>query len=235
MIQKNNLNQPIGAPVKNWVEALPPPKTEMTGLYCKIEPLDVDAHAESLFSSFAKDTENKNWTYMPYGPFDNFRDFYLWLISITEVNDPLFYSVINKEDETVVGLVSYLRINPSQGVIEVGNIHFSPTLQRTAMATEAMFLMMQRAFDELGNRRYEWKCDSLNEGSRKAALRLGFTFEGVFRQAIMYKSRNRDTAWYSIIDSEWPRLKQAFTLWLNPSNFDTQGYQRMSLRDALLR
>ncbi len=234
MSYKNTLNQPIGFPVKDWVASLTPARTEMVGQYCIIKPLDVDAHAESLFNAFAKDSDNKNWTYMPYGPFENFKAFKSWLINIAMSNDPLFYSLINKETNAVIGLASYLRINPSQGVIEVGNIHYSPVLQRSPMATEVMFLMMQRVFDELGYRRYEWKCDALNEKSRNAALRLGFTFEGIFRQAIMYKRRNRDTAWYSILDTEWPRLKQAFTMWLSPENFDFNGHQKISLGDMLL-
>ncbi len=228
----NELGQPVGSAVQNWTKALPPPKTELSGEYCKIVPLDVNAHAKSLYNSFAKDSENKNWTYMIDGPFENFADFESWLINIASKKDPFFYSLINKDNNTVVGLASYLRINQSQGVIEVGNIHFSPALQRTPIATEIMFLMMKRVFEELGYRRYEWKCDSLNEKSRSAALRLGFTFEGVFRQAIMYKGRNRDTAWYSVIDSEWPRLKKAFQFWLNPTNFDSTGQQRMSLRQV---
>ena len=130
-------------------------------------------------------------------------------------------------------MFSYLRINEIQGSIEVGHVHFSPLIQRTAIATESMCLMMQRAFDELGYRRYEWKCDSLNERSCKAALRLGFVFEGVFRQAVVYKGRNRDTAWYSIIDGEWPRIKEVFILWLNPSNFDSKGYQLLSFQKIL--
>ena len=230
MQYKNELGQPVGAPVENWVKALRPTRSEIVGDYCKIAPLDVNGHAESLFNSFAADTKNENWTYMPYGPFESFGEFESWLAKIASNNDPLFYSLVNKENNTVVGLASYLRINQNQGVIEVGHIHYSPALQRTPMATEIMFLMMKRAFDELGNRRYEWKCDSLNEKSRSAALRLGFTFEGIFRQGTMYKGRNRDTAWYSIIDSEWPRLKKAFRLWLDPANFDSNGRQIMSLR-----
>lgn len=231
MQYKNELGQPVGTPIKNWAEALSPTRTEIIGEYCKIVPLNANDHAKSLFNSFAKDAKNKNWTYMPYGPFDNFIEFESWLAKISSSSDPFFYSLINKENNNVVGLASYMRIKQSQGSIEIGNIHFSPVLQRTPMATEIMFLMMMRAFDELGYRRYEWKCDSLNEKSRSAALRLGFTFEGIFRQAIMYKGRNRDTAWYSILDSEWPQLKQAFKSWLNPTNFDLDGCQRMSLKE----
>ena len=227
----NKFNQPIGLPIKNWVEARAPLRSAMLGQYCKIEPLDVAVHAKALFNSFTTASENLDWTYMPYGLFTSFEKFNLWLVGIAENNDPLFYSLINKKTNEVVGLASYLRINQGQGVIEVGHIHFSPKLQRTAMATEIMFLMMLRAFEELGYRRYEWKCDALNEKSRKAALRLGFSFEGIFRQAAIYKGRNRDTAWYSITNSEWPLLKQAFILWLSSSNFDAQGHQKMSLSD----
>jgi RimJ/RimL family protein N-acetyltransferase len=134
-----------------------------------------------------------------------------------------------------VGVASYLRIEPQVGVVEVGHINYSPQLQKTPLATEAMFLMMRRVFDELGYRRYEWKCDALNTGSRCAALRLGFTFEGIFRQATIYKGRNRDTAWFSIIDTEWPTLKQAFEAWLAPANFDAQGQQRKRLTDLMSR
>jgi RimJ/RimL family protein N-acetyltransferase len=233
MQNKNKLNQPIGATIHNWTDALPPPRTKIVGQYCTIEPLNISAHAESLFNAFATDTENKNWTYMIDGPFDDFSAFQSWLKRIAISDNPLCHSIIDHKTNGAVGLASYMRINEKQGVIEVGSIQFSPLMQRTQIATEAMFLMMQSVFDELGYRRYEWKCDSLNEKSRNAALRLGFTFEGIFRQAIMYKGRNRDTAWYSIIDTEWPRLKQAFKLWLKPANFDSAGRQRTRLADLL--
>jgi RimJ/RimL family protein N-acetyltransferase len=144
-------------------------------------------------------------------------------------DDPQFFALLNPDTGKAVGMASYLRITPAAGVIEVGHISYAPRLQKTAAATEAMYLMMCRAFDELGYRRYEWKCDALNAPSRRAALRLGFTFEGAFRQAIIYKGRNRDTAWYSLLDTEWPAVKQAFELWLSPANFDTAGRQRRCL------
>ena len=139
-------------------------------------------------------------------------------------NDPLFYAILDQATNRAVGVAGYLRIDPRNGSIEVGHLGYSPLLQRTPAATEAMYLMMARAF-ELGYRRYEWKCDSLNEPSRAAALRLGFVFEGIFRQAVVVKGRNRDTAWFSVIDSEWPALKAAFVNWLAPDNFDEQGRQ----------
>ena len=229
------MGQPIGASIIGWTNALPPPKSEMIGQYCKIVPLNVDAHAQALFDVFAKDTENKNWTYMFDGPFDDFATFESWLTHIAMNEDPLCHSIIDKQTNAAVGLASYMRIKKTDGVIEVGSIQFSPLIQRTRISTEAMFLMMQRVFDELGYRRYEWKCDSLNEKSRAAALRLGFTFEGIFGQAIVYKGRNRDTAWYSVIDSQWPSLKQTFKLWLDPTNFDSDGNQRTRLDDISVK
>ncbi|MBL4661017.1 MAG: GNAT family N-acetyltransferase [Alcanivoracaceae bacterium] len=205
----------------------------MLGRYCRLSPLNIDKHAESLYQAYAHDSYDQNWTYLSYGPFSDLVCFRDWLQDCCTGQDPFFYVIIDNNNDSVIGLASYLRIEPVVGVIEVGHIHFSPLLQGTPMSTEAMFLMMQRVFDELGYRRYEWKCDSLNEKSNKAAKRLGFTFEGIFRQATLYKGRNRDTAWYSILDNEWPRLKQAFISWLNPSNFDSEGLQRKSLGDKL--
>jgi RimJ/RimL family protein N-acetyltransferase len=160
-----------------------------------------------------------------YGPFDSFDAYRRWLVAMTESNDPLFYAIVDNASGKAVGVAAYMRIDPANGVIEVGHLNFSPALQRTAAATEAMYLMMRRAFDELGYRRYEWKCDSLNAPSRSAAERLGFHYEGLFRQAIIYKNRSRDTAWFSIIDSEWPARKTAFERWLAPENFDAAGRQ----------
>ena len=229
MKQQNNKGQAIGFSVDNWQECNRPPQTDMIGKYCRLSPLNIDKHAESLYQSYAQDSNDQNWTYLAYGPFSDVESFRIWLQANCTGQDPLFYVVIDNSNDTVVGLASYLRIEPAVGVIEVGHIHFSPLLQGTPMSTEAMFLMMQRVFDELGYRRYEWKCDSLNERSNKAAKRLGFTFEGIFRQATLYKGRNRDTAWYSILDTEWPKLKQAFISWLDSDNFDSDGVQRKSL------
>jgi RimJ/RimL family protein N-acetyltransferase len=173
------------------------------------------------------------WTYMPYGPFASLDEHQAWCRQMAASDDPLFYAIIDSASNRAVGVASYLRIEPMLGAIEVGHIAYSPLLQRTAAATEAMYLMMRRAFAELGYRRYEWKCDALNQPSRRAADRLGFTFEGTFRQAIIYKGRNRDTAWYSVIDSEWPDLKARYEAWLAPSNFDEKGVQRQSLGELL--
>ncbi|MCP4329204.1 MAG: GNAT family N-acetyltransferase [Alphaproteobacteria bacterium] len=201
----------------------------MTGRLCAVEPIDPARHAETLHAANAEDSEGRMWTYMPYGPFGSVADFRSWMEASCLGDDPLFHAIVDRRSGGAVGAASYLRITPAIGVIEVGHIHYAPRLQRTVMATEAMYLMMRRVFDELGYRRYEWKCDALNAGSRRAAERLGFTFEGVFRQATMYKGRNRDTAWYAIIDRQWPALRTAFETWLAPDNFDDSGRQRTSL------
>ena len=231
MIQRvNELGQPVGDIIEAWCARPLPPKEPIVGRTCRVEPLDCAAHADALYDAFVKDSESKNWTYLPYGPFEDRADFDKWLDSIALVEDPLFHSIIDLKTEQATGVASYLRINPADGVIEVGHIHFSPLLQRTTLSTEAMYLMMKRVFDELGYRRYEWKCDALNAPSRAAAIRLGFKFEGIFRQATMYKGRNRDTAWYAIIDKEWPEIRDAYTEWLDPSNFDEFGNQLSSLQ-----
>jgi RimJ/RimL family protein N-acetyltransferase len=201
----------------------------MEGRVCRLEPLDAKTHAAPLFAELLADREGRTWTYLPYGPFEALEPFREWLTNYSLTRDPLFYTLIEITSGKPLGLASYLRINPSDGVIEVGHLIFSPRLQRTAVATEAMYLMMKRAF-EMGYRRYEWKCDSLNLKSRAAAERLGFRFEGIFRQDRVYKERSRDTAWFSVIDPEWPELEKAFLQWLAPENFDAEGRQRKRLR-----
>lgn len=200
----------------------------MDGRFCRLEPLDPARHADDLFAANALDEEGRSWTYLPYGPFETLESYRDWTERSCRGNDPLFYAIVNRKTGKAEGVASYLRIEPNQGSIEVGHLNFSPHLQRTPAATEAMFLMMQRAF-ELGYRRYEWKCNALNGPSRSAAQRLGFSFEGVFRQWAVVKGRNRDTAWYAVIDSEWPPLRAAFSEWLAPDNFDDQGRQKASL------
>jgi len=222
-------DQPIGPAVPGWTTRARPPRTIMTGRYCDVAPLDVDRHAADLFAANALDVSGRNWTYLPADPPRFLEDYRSWLERTATGDDPFFHAIVDRESGLAVGVASYLRIDPAHGVIEVGHINFSPRLQRTRAATEAMFLMMRRVFGELGYRRYEWKCDSLNAPSRAAALRLGFRFEGIFRQALVYKGRNRDTAWFSIIDSEWPPLEAAFIRWLDASNFDQEGRQRERL------
>jgi RimJ/RimL family protein N-acetyltransferase len=226
----NDLGQPIGPALDGWKVPTWPAREVLSGRFTRLEPLDVDSHAARLFPELQVDQEGRTWTYLPYGPFHDFDTFKEWLTSYCLTSDPLFYTIVELPSGKPVGLAAYLRINPADGVIEVGHLIFSPRMQRTAVATEAMYLMMKRAF-ELGYRRYEWKCDSLNAKSRAAAERLGFRFEGMFRQDRVYKERSRDTSWFSVIDREWPAQKEKFVRWLDPNNFDERGTQRRALRD----
>lgn len=224
----NELGQPIGEPLPGWMPCERPPRTPMVGRWCRLEPLDPERHAAELFAANAADADNRMWTYLTVGPFGAIEEYRAWADRAAASDDPLFHAILDAKGRAV-GVATFMRIDAAMGVIEVGNIAFSPLLQRTPAATEAMYLMMCRAFDELGYRRYEWKCDSLNAPSRAAAERLGFSYEGLFRQALIYKGRNRDTAWYSIIDREWPARKTAFEAWLDPVNFDREGWQRAPL------
>jgi RimJ/RimL family protein N-acetyltransferase len=225
----NHLGQPIGFPLPGWSERPRPPRAPIAGRYCTVEPLDPDRHAAPLFEANSEDREGRNWTYLPYGPFSTLDAYRGWIVAASRADDPLFYAIVDNSTGQAVGVASLMRIDPKPGVIEVGGINYSPRLQRRPAATEAMYLLMRRVFDELGYRRYEWKCDSLNAPSRAAAQRLGFQYEGLFRQATVYKERNRDTAWFSILDSEWPPLRAAFEAWLDPANFAADGRQRRSL------
>ena len=226
---RNHLGQPIGFPLPGWTARPRPPRAPAEGGTCRIEPVDPERHAAALHEANRLDTQSRNWTYLPYGPFETVADYRAWMVQTCLGDDPLFHAIIDNRTGRAVGLASYLRIDPPVGVIEVGHINYSPALQGTVAATEAMYLMMRRVFDELGYRRYEWKCDALNAPSRRAAERLGFVYEGIFRQATIYRGRNRDTAWYAIIDRDWPRLKGAFERWLDPNNFDAEGKQRQRL------
>jgi len=225
----NHLGQPIGAPLPGWTPRPLPPRTPMTGRFCRVEPLDAARHAAELFAANAEDRDGRIWTYLPRGPYVDFVPYREWAEMAERADDPLTHAIVDLGTGRAVGSAAYLRIDAPHGVIEVGSITYSPLLQRRPAATEAMYLMMRRVFDELGYRRYEWKCDSLNAASRAAALRLGFRNEGLFRQATTYKGRNRDTCWLSVIDSEWPALRQAFEAWLDHGNFDADGRQRQSL------
>lgn len=232
----NNFGQPVGESLAAWEEPAHPSREPMHGRFCRLEPLAPEQHAEELYAAHAQDQDGRSWTYLPYGPFGSLERYQTWLQEMSQSDDPLFFTIIHQSDGRAVGVASYLRIMPQSGTIEVGHLHFSERLKRSPVATEAMFLMMKRAF-ELGYRRYEWKCDALNAPSFAAAQRLGFRHEGTFRQATVYKGRSRDTAWFSIIDAEWPALLEAFSKWLAPDNFDELGEQRARLsvltQDAL--
>jgi len=230
----NALGQPVGLPVPGWQPARRPSGLPLQGRFCIVERLDVERHADALHAANSLDAEGRMWTYLPYGPFACLADYRAWARVAAASSDPLWHAVIDRATGKAAGVASYLRIDAAIGSIEVGHIAWSPLLQRAPAATEAMFLMMEHAF-QLGYRRYEWKCNALNAPSRAAAARLGFTFEGVFRQARIDKGRNRDTAWYSILDSEWPGLREAYRLWLAPDNFDGQGRQRLRLSELSSR
>lgn len=225
----NDFGQPIGDALPNWTARPHPPRTSILGRYCRVEPLEPSTHGDGLYDHLGSPAHHDGrWTYLPYGPFDDRPHFHTWLEKAAAGDDPLFFAILDR-DTRPVGMAAYMRIDCANGVVEVGHLNFSPLLQRTAPATEAIYLMMRRAFDELGYRRFEWKCDSLHAMSRRAAERFGFTFEGLFRQATIYKQRSRDTAWFSIVDADWAPRRAAFEAWLAPENFDASGAQRRPL------
>jgi len=226
----NPLGQPIGLPLPDWRAPRAPPREALAGRYCRVEPIDPDRHARELHDANLRDPSGRAFTYLSAGPFATYEAYLEWLDAACLGDDPMFHAIVDAATAKAAGVASYMRIDAGNGVIEVGHINYSPLLQKTRAATEAMYLMMKRVF-ELGYRRYEWKCDALNAPSRAAAQRLGFSYEGVFRQAVVYKGRNRDTAWYAMIDSEWPLLDAAFTHWLTPENFDANGKQRTRLSE----
>ncbi|MEI8035187.1 MAG: GNAT family protein [Betaproteobacteria bacterium] len=225
---KNSIGQPIGLALPEWHIPLPLAPYRFKGRYCHIEPLVSPLHAHALYEANALDTNDSGWTYMAYGPFEQLTAFEQWVKEAAQSTDPLFHALVDPFTQKAVGVASYLRIDRSNGVIEIGHLKFSPRMQQSRMATEALYQFIKHSFD-LGFRRCEWKCDALNAPSRRAAQRLGFQFEGIFRQASVYKGRNRDTAWYAIIDKDWPHLQSAFKQWLNPANFDNNGQQILSL------
>lgn len=232
-VNLNQFGQPIGDDVAGWVGAEQPNQNAMTGQDCTLVALDDALHAKDLFEAFQSDDGGRYWTYMPVGPFATEAELKRFLEGASRSADPLFFTVIDNASLRAVGFCSFLRIDPTMGVIEVGFIAFSPLLQKTRMATEAMFLMMATVFDTWGYRRYEWKCDALNAPSKAAAKRFGFSFDGVFEQSVVYKGRNRDTAWFSILDKDWPEVKRAFSTWLEAGNFDQNGQQKRKLSDLM--
>jgi RimJ/RimL family protein N-acetyltransferase len=229
MSRLNEWGQPIGPELVDFETPEPPPRAPLQGHYVELAPLDPERHARELWRAL-EPLPASHWTYLPYGPFESFFEFESWLRRSSVGSDPLFFCIIDQGSDVAAGLASYLRIQRESACIEVGHLNFSALLARRPGATEAMVLMMQQAF-ELGYRRYEWKCDALHALSRAAALRLGFRFEGIFRQATLYKGRSRDTAWYSVIDREWTALERAYRVWLAPDNFDDEGRQRSRLSE----
>lgn len=231
MTRQNEYDQPIGDPVPGWSRRPLPPHASIEGRYCRLEPLDAKRHGPDLFAANTSGVDGRAWTYLFQEPFSQYTAFQAHLEQMQTSQDPLFFALVDNRNQLAAGSLGLMRIDPAHGVIEVGHINYSPPVQRTPAATEAQYLLMSLVFDTLGYRRYEWKCDSLNAPSRRAAQRLGFSFEGIFRQAVVYKGRSRDTAWFSMIDSEWPTVKAAMQAWLSPINFSSDGTQIVSLTD----
>ena len=227
----NMFGQPVGPSLSAWTERPFPPLTPMTGRTCSLEPLDVDRHAADLYAAYSEAPDGRDWTYMFVGPFATLSDYAGYLRAEAAKRDPQHHAIIDAATGKPFGTAALMRIDQTHGVIEVGHITYSPRLKRSRAGTEAMFLLMTRVFDELKYRRYEWKCDSLNAPSRRAAMRYGFAYEGIFRQAIIYKGRNRDTAWYAMTDRDWPLVRAAFERWLAAENFDANGGQRRTLSE----
>ena len=223
----NAFGQPIGKALPDWTPRPRPPRTPIEGRFCRLEPLDADRHADRLHAAYAQAPDAQDWTYLPNERETDPVAFRIEIAARAASADPLHMAVLR--DGQPLGSAALMRIDPGNGVVEIGHIHFAPPLQRTPAATEALFLLMSRALDELGYRRLEWKCDSLNVPSRRAAERLGFLFEGIFRNAVVTKGRTRDTAWYAITAGDWPAIKFCLQRWLAPENFDAQGRQILDL------
>jgi RimJ/RimL family protein N-acetyltransferase len=224
---------PLGAGL-DWTPVEQPARASLRGAHVLLRPVEAATDAEDLYAvSHPPEGDPTIWTYLPYGPYehpDHIRQLLIWAESS---EDPLFFALVRLPDERPLGLASYLRITPEFGVVEIGHIWFGVPLQRTTAATEAIYLLARHAFDDLGYRRLEWKCDALNAASRRAAERFGFSFEGVFHNHMVIKARNRDTAWYAITDDEWPTIRAGFQAWLAPENFDPDGHQKRRLGDLI--
>ncbi|MDF7787727.1 GNAT family protein [Pantoea stewartii] len=225
----NQYGQPVGQSMPDWQSRPLPQREIFQGQVCRLEPFSVAAHGAALWQAWSLAEDGRDWTYLSDGPFDDEAAWLAHARTMEASRDPLHFSVVDRKTDRAVGTLSLMRIDAANGVMEVGFVTFSRLLRQTRMATEAHFLLMRYAFEQLGYRRYEWKYDSCNLPSRRAALRLGFQFEGDFRQARIYKGRTRDTSWFSIIDSEWPQVKAGFERWLAETNFTREGQQREKL------
>lgn len=224
----NQFGQPIGEELVDWQPRQHPARVVLNGRYCRLEPLRVE-HAGALFAAYQQAEDTRSWTWLLREPDTTVAEYSQWIASVCELSDPIHFAVIDNQTQLPVGSLALMRIDPRNGVVEVGHVHFSPLMSRSPLSTEAQYLLMRYVFDELGYRRYEWKCNSLNEPSRRAALRLGFQYEGRFRQALVVKGHNRDTDWFSILDKEWQTLDCAFQNWLATDNFTADGKQIRSL------
>lgn len=231
MSTTNDFGQPVGEPLPGWTPRPAPTPVTLTGRRVRIEPLDPSRHATDLAAAYRAAPDDSMWTYLGYGPFADDDAYRAHVEAAAASADPLHLTVVHLTTGRAVGTFALMRHDAANGVVEVGHVVFSPLLARTPASTEAQYLLMAHVFDDLGFRRYEWKCDALNAPSRTAAERLGFRFEGVFRQALVVKGRNRDTAWFSILDTEWPALRTAYEEWASDDNLDEAGRQRRSLAD----
>lgn len=223
--------QKIGAPVPQWINKERPSVENIDGKYCRLEHVDSTKHFEDLYQVYGPLSAPKNWTYLPFENFKNEDSFRVFLKSMSQSVDPFHFAIVDIESGKALGTVALMRIDSTQGVIEVGYVIYSDEMKKSRIGTEAQFLLADYIFNDLGYRRYEWKCDALNLPSIAAAIRLGFTFEGIFRQAMVYKGRNRDTAWLSIIDKEWPSKRGKLVSWLSDQNFNEKGNQKLSLNE----
>ena len=230
-MRHNEFGQPIGDAVPGFTPGERPGRPVLQGRFCRLERLSAARHGEDLYAFHGPGANLADWTYLPRDPVPDRQTLQAQLERLEASEDPCTFVIIEEGSNQVVGSFALMRIDPANRVIEVGSVTYSDRLKRTRMATEAQLLLAQYVFETLKYRRYEWKCDSLNQPSRNAALRLGFTYEGMFRQAIVYKGRNRDTCWYSMLDSEWPRVKRRLEKWLSDDNFDAEGRQRVALGD----
>lgn len=219
MVRINKFGQKIGDELLTWGKRELPSKINLDGRYCRLEPLDVGKHSQELFQAYSKAPNDSMWTYLPVGPFKKYEEYKELANSFSNSSSFFHYAVINRTNGVAIGTLSLMRADPDNGTIEIGYVIFSPELQRTTISTEAQYLLMKYALDVLKYRRVEWKCDNLNAPSRKAALRLGFNFEGTFRNAAIYKGRSRDTDWFSVIDKEWPDTRTSLETWLCEGNF----------------
>ncbi len=227
------MQQVLGEAV-TWTPAQPPAREPLRGSHVLVRPVAPDADAEPLFAvSHPPNGDPAIWTYLPDGPYESSEHLHRMLVWTATTDDPLYFALVPLPGERPLGIASYLRATPEFGVIEIGHIWFGPQLQRTTAATEAIYLLVRHAFDDLGYRRLEWKCNALNAASRRAAERFGFTFEGVFRKHQIVKGRNRDTAWYAITDDEWPAIRHGYEEWLTPENFAGEGRQKCSLGELI--
>lgn len=227
----NVFGQIIGVEIPQWSMRKAPQRIDIEGHYCRLEPFSAEKHSDDLLDAFSQ-LEDSTWTYLAIGPFEDDASFRAW-VTASALSADMFFAIVDRTTNKAIGVAALMRMDRTHGVIEIGNLHFSPALRRTRIASEAIYLLLRLVFEELRYRRCEWKCNSFNEPSRRAAARFGFTFEGIFRQAMVVKGRNRDTAWFSIIDQEWPALRGAYEAWLAPSNFDASGRNRQKLGDLI--